>query len=60
LNGTFNHRLLAHADKLHDLLAGNKEFNLSREAIKDDSLHDYFQTHEYSRDKITPPNEENL
>lgn len=55
LNGNFNPSVLHGALRIHDLMSGNKEFNISREAVKSDNLNYYFNKKELTKDKVNPP-----
>lgn len=55
LNGNFNPNLLRYADKVHELGSGSEEFGISKEAIKSDDLPTYFQSKEFTKDRIMPP-----
>lgn len=56
LSGSFDLNLLNYADKLHDLFGGNQKFETSRNSIRNDALHQYYNEREYAANKITPPN----
>lgn len=49
LDGSFTPTLLNDADRVHTLISGSNEFNESREAIKSDDLHTYYNSKEFTK-----------
>ena len=54
-NGDFNPKVLQDAGRIHDLFSGNMEFEKSKDAVKSDDLPSYYNGHEFTRGKISPP-----
>jgi hypothetical protein len=51
LAGNFDPKLLFGADKVHDLVSGSNEFNVSMDAIKSDDLPTYYNEKEFTKNR---------
>ena len=56
LVGNFDPNILRSADKVHELASGSTEFKESMEAIKSDDLPTYYESKEFTKGRIEPPN----